>query len=90
MGKICILPQEPVSDGNRWGDEMTVTGVKTNGMVTGIDYMSVVDMYYRYLHIPLSRIYIPYLLLRQKRGGMMLRPVFLLGFIRMGRSMEAG
>lgn len=34
------------------GREMTVTGVKTNGMVTGIDYMSVVDMYYRYLHIP--------------------------------------
>ena len=29
------------------GREMTVTGVKTNGMVTGIDYMSVVDMYYR-------------------------------------------
>ena len=34
------------------GREMTVTGLKTNGMVTGIDYMSVVDMYYRYLHIP--------------------------------------
>ena len=31
---------------------MTVTGVKTNGMVTGIDYMRVVDMYYQYLHIP--------------------------------------
>lgn len=34
------------------GREMTVTGVKTDGMVTGIDYMRVVDMYYQYLHIP--------------------------------------
>ena len=74
------------------GREMTVTGVKTNGMVTGIDYMSVVDMYYRYLHIPFDENMYSHIcafpLVKEK--GNMLRPAFLPGFIRTEHSMQAG